>query len=101
MDEIFDSALSGGKERPFLGARPVLSTNPLQLANHFVWETYGQIDIRRRDVGSALSVMFSKGELGGGEFETVGIWSQNRPGMAACRTSPIQLTLWIIRMAND
>lgn len=79
LDQLFESGLSGGKDRPFLGARRVLSTNPLKLAKHFAWETYGQIDIRRRHIGSALATLFEKGELGGGELETVGIWSPNRP----------------------
>ncbi|GLB35097.1 putative AMP-binding enzyme [Lyophyllum shimeji] len=79
LDEIFDSGLSGGRDRPFLGARPVVSTNPLKYADHYVWQTYGDVDIRRRHVGSALSSLFAKGEVGGGELNTVGIWSANRP----------------------
>lgn len=35
-----------------------------------------------RHVGSALFRMFAQGKLGGGDLETVGIWSQNRPGEA-------------------
>lgn len=81
LDQIFEVALSGGKDRPFLGHRPVVSKNPLKYANHFVWESYGDIDLRRRYLGSALAHLFAKGELGGGEYDTVGIWSANRPGM--------------------
>lgn len=79
LDEVFESGLSGGRDMPCLGSRPIVSTNPLKFANHYVWETYGDVDIRRRNIGSALASLFSKGELGGGEFETVGIWSANRP----------------------
>lgn len=27
-----------------------------------------------------MTQLFAKGGLGGGELETVGLWSQNRPG---------------------
>lgn len=80
LDQIFEDGLKVGKDRPFLGRRPLISTNPLKFANHYVWETYGEIDLRRRAVGSALHALFKSGELGGGEYETVGIWSANRPG---------------------
>ncbi|KII88692.1 hypothetical protein PLICRDRAFT_689891 [Plicaturopsis crispa FD-325 SS-3] len=76
---IFDKGLRLSKDKPFLGHRPVLSTKPLTFAPHFVWETYSQVDQRRRNVGSALLHSFQTGELGGGELNTVGIWSQNRP----------------------
>ncbi|KAF9458659.1 hypothetical protein BDZ94DRAFT_1270171 [Collybia nuda] len=79
LDEIFESGLKAGKDREFLGHRPIISTSPLQFANKFLWQTYGQVDIRRRHVGSALVSMFQRGELGGGEYDTVGIWSANRP----------------------
>lgn len=80
LDEIFDTGLKAGKDREFLGERKVISTNPLKFSNKFDWQTYGEVDIRRRHVGSALVSLFQKGDLGGGEFETVGIWSANRPG---------------------
>ncbi|KAG6889706.1 hypothetical protein C0992_004335 [Termitomyces sp. T32_za158] len=79
LDEIFESGLSVGKDQPFLGHRPITSTNPLKFAHQYVWQTYGDVDLRRRHVGSALASLFAKGELGGGEFNTVGIWSANRP----------------------
>jgi long-chain acyl-CoA synthetase len=81
LDEIFECGVRGGKDRPFLGYRPILSTSPLKHANHFVWQSYADVDIRRRHIGSALTLMFNEGKLGGGEYETVGIWSVNRPGM--------------------
>ena len=65
-----------------LGHRPRISTSPLKFANYYVWQTYGEVDLRRRWIGSALVKLFSSGELGGGEFPTVGVWSQNRPGMS-------------------
>jgi long-chain acyl-CoA synthetase len=80
LNEIFDAGLASGKDRPCLGYRPIESTKPLKYADHFVWETYGQVDLRRRHIGSAVSSMFQKGELGGRELDTVGIWSPNRPG---------------------
>ncbi|KAF8894464.1 hypothetical protein BD779DRAFT_1745129 [Infundibulicybe gibba] len=58
VDEIFETALRVGKSNPFLGHRPVLSTSPLKFAPHYVWESYGAIDLRRRYVGSAIHAMF-------------------------------------------
>jgi hypothetical protein len=80
LPDIFISGLSKGKDRPFLGHRPVVSKQPLKFANHFEWQTYGQVDVRRRKIGSAMVHLFKTGELGGGDLETVGIWSINRPG---------------------
>ncbi|KAK7440178.1 medium-chain fatty acid-CoA ligase faa2 [Stygiomarasmius scandens] len=79
LDQIFDLGIKAGRDSDFLGHRPLISTNPLKFAPRYVWQTWGQVDERRRLVGSALSHLFSRGELGGGEYETVGIWSQNRP----------------------
>ncbi|TFK76601.1 acetyl-CoA synthetase-like protein [Pluteus cervinus] len=79
MPEIFDAGLQVSRDRPFLGHRPILSKGPLKFANHFTWETYGQVDVRRRHIGSALHSFFKSGELGGGEFNTIGIWAPNRP----------------------
>jgi len=81
LDEIFDCGIRGGSDRPFLGYRPISSANPVKYANNFVWQSYGDVDIRRRHIGSALTLMFREGKLGGGEHETVGIWSINRPGI--------------------
>ena len=79
--DAFDLGLSLSRDRPFLGQRPIISTNPLTFANHFVWQTYGEIDERRRNVGSALHYLFEAGFLGkDGEYDTVGLWMQNRPG---------------------
>ena len=70
-----------GKDAPFLGEREIISRNPLKYAPVYTWITYGQADTRRRHIGSALHSLFQKVELGAGEYPTVGIWSQNRPGM--------------------
>lgn len=80
LPDIFLSGLQKARDKPFLGHRPVLSKQPLKLANHFEWQTYAQVDVRRRNIGSALVHLFRTGVLGGAELETVGIWSINRPG---------------------
>ncbi|CAA7267913.1 unnamed protein product [Cyclocybe aegerita] len=79
LDEIWDVGLKVGKNTPFLGERRVVSTNPLKFAPTYTWLTYGEVDTRRKYVGSALHSFFQSGELGGGEFPTVGIWAANRP----------------------
>ncbi|KAF8184890.1 hypothetical protein K438DRAFT_1837051 [Mycena galopus ATCC 62051] len=79
LPDIFLSGLSKGKDRPFLGHRPVVSKQPLKFANHYQWETYGQVDVRRRHIGSALVHLWKTGVIGGGDLETVGLWSINRP----------------------
>lgn len=79
LTDVFDNGLALSRDKRFLGQRSVLSTKPLKYGP-YVWETYAQVDVRRRHVGSALYQMFAKHELGGGEIETVGIWAANRPG---------------------
>ncbi|KAH8829531.1 hypothetical protein DL96DRAFT_1060775 [Flagelloscypha sp. PMI_526] len=79
VDQIFNTGLSGGKDRPMLGHRPLISSNPLKYADHYVWETYGEVDTKRRALGSALDAMFAAKTLGGGEYKTLGLWSMNRP----------------------
>ncbi|KAF9532324.1 hypothetical protein CPB83DRAFT_847650 [Crepidotus variabilis] len=79
VDQIFNDGLKAGKDVPFLGERKLISTNPLKYATAYTWITYGEADLRRRYIGSALHTLFQKGELGGGELPTVGIWSMNRP----------------------
>jgi long-chain acyl-CoA synthetase len=81
LDEIFAEGLKVGADTPFLGARHIISRDPLKYAPVYSWITYGQADMRRRYIGSALHSLFQKGELGAGEYPTVGIWSQNRPGL--------------------
>lgn len=80
LDQIWFEGLELGPERDFLGWRPVISKNPLKFAPTYSWLTYGQVDQRRQYIGSALHTLFQQRKLGGGEYETVGIWSPNRPG---------------------
>jgi long-chain acyl-CoA synthetase len=53
----------------------------LTFAKHYVWQTYRQVDERRHILGSGIHKLFQGGTVGGGELDTVGIWSQNSPGM--------------------
>ncbi|SRR6266550_4139814 len=80
VDEIFLTGLEVGRDRAFLGHRQVVSKNPLLFATEYTWQTYGEVDGRRRRIGSALHTLFTRGEVGGGDYDTVGIWSQNSPG---------------------
>lgn len=79
LTELWDIGHAVGGDKRFLGHRPVVSAKPL-VFGPYVWQSYNQIAERRRSVGSAIYGLFQRGELGGGELETVGIWSQNRPG---------------------
>jgi len=80
LTEVFDSGYALSKDNTFLGHRPVISRNPLIYARHYVWQTYAQVDERRRHIGSAVHHLFENGTVGGGESPTVGLWSPNRPG---------------------
>ena len=71
---------SGGG--PFLGHRPILSKKPLTFANYHVWQSWPEVDARRRAVGSAIHKLFQTKELGGHQLDTVGIWSKNCPSMS-------------------
>ncbi|KAI9458025.1 acetyl-CoA synthetase-like protein [Russula earlei] len=79
LPEVFDAGYSIAKDKSFLGHRPVLSKNPLTHARHYVWQTYAEVDERRRHIGSAVHKLFENGTVGGGEYPTVGLWSLNRP----------------------
>lgn len=82
LPQIFDSGLRlAGSEAQLLGHRPIESQEPLKFANHFVWQTWGETDTRRRNVGSALEGLFKSGAAVGTDgLDTVGIWSANIPG---------------------
>lgn len=80
LPECFAAGLAKSADKPFLGHRPVVSTNPLKYANHFSWLTYRQVDERRCSLGSGIHKLFLDGTAGGGELPTVGIWCQNCPG---------------------
>ncbi|TFY63955.1 hypothetical protein EVJ58_g2936 [Rhodofomes roseus] len=77
--EIFEEGLHRSKGGPLFGRRPLVSTSPLKFADHYEWDSWHRIDERRRAIGSALCNLFRKGVLGGGQLETVGIWSKNSP----------------------
>lgn len=77
--QLYNEGLSHGKDRPFLGQRPQISQDPPKFADHYVWESWGSVDARRRAIGSGLQKLFRTGVLGGGQMETVGIWSRNIP----------------------
>ncbi|KAI0934417.1 hypothetical protein AcV5_006264 [Taiwanofungus camphoratus] len=77
--EVFEEGLKCSNNGPFLGHRPLVSTQPLKFADHYVWQSWPAVDTRRRAVGSALQKLFQTGVLGGGQLDTVGIWSRNTP----------------------
>ncbi|KAI0670490.1 acetyl-CoA synthetase-like protein [Trametes maxima] len=77
--QIFDEGFRRSNGGYFLGHRPVLSKEPLKYANYHVWQTWPEVDARRRAIGSALHKLFQTGALGGGDLPTVGIWSKNCP----------------------
>ncbi|KAG8217331.1 hypothetical protein J3R82DRAFT_5426 [Butyriboletus roseoflavus] len=78
LPEIFDNGCSYNPDARLLGHRPVISTQPLKFGP-YAWQTYKQVDVRRRKVGSALHQLFKSGILKTEDLETVGIWAQNRP----------------------
>jgi long-chain acyl-CoA synthetase len=87
LPEAFESGLRQARHKPFLGHREVLSTDPITYGD-YTWQTYSQVDKRRRAIGSALNDMFISGRLTPGEeLRTVGIWSVNRPGKCIAKRS--------------
>ncbi|TFY65500.1 hypothetical protein EVG20_g5564 [Dentipellis fragilis] len=79
LPEVFENGLNTSRDLSLLGHRPVVSTNPLKFADHYVWQTWAEVDVRRRLIGSAVHQLFQSGKIGGGELPSVGLWSQNRP----------------------
>ncbi|KZT11408.1 acetyl-CoA synthetase-like protein [Laetiporus sulphureus 93-53] len=79
LTEIFDEGLRRAGDGPFLGHRPLVSKKPLKYADHYEWLSWPQVDVRRRALGSAVYKLFQSGALGGGQIDTVGIWSKNMP----------------------
>ena len=49
--DVFDEGLRRSGGGPFLGHRPILSRKPLTYANYHVWQSWPQIDARRRALG--------------------------------------------------
>ena len=92
LPECFAAGFAKSADRPFLGHRPVISTSPLTFAKHYVWQTYRQVDEKRRILGSGIHKLFQDGVVGGGELPTVGIWSQNRPGSFSPQNLQLCLT---------
>jgi len=78
LPEIFEAGHNLNPDGRLLGHRPVVSTQPLKFGP-YIWQTYRQVDVRRRKIGSALHQLFKDGVLQRDDMETVGIWSQNRP----------------------
>jgi len=79
LTEIFDEGFKRSDNGPIFGHRPLVSQKPLKYAGYYQWQTWPQVDVRRRAIGSALQKLFRTGALGGGQLETVGIWSRNIP----------------------
>ena len=78
--DVYEEGFRRSHNGPFLGHRPVLSKSPLVYANYHVWQSWPEVDARRRAVGSAVHKLFKTGELvAGSDLETVGIWSKNCP----------------------
>ena len=80
--QIFDRGLKvAGPDAPYLGHRPVVSTDPLKFADHFVWSTWGEVAKRTVDLGSGIANLFCSGDaVKANGLETVGLWSANTPG---------------------
>jgi long-chain acyl-CoA synthetase len=83
LPDVFEEGLKTSRNKPFLGHREIVSKDPLRFADRYTWQTYEQIDVRRRNVGSAVHTLFKNGALSGENgLDTIGIWAPNRPGKA-------------------
>ncbi|KIM57625.1 hypothetical protein SCLCIDRAFT_1219315 [Scleroderma citrinum Foug A] len=78
LPEVFNNGFALDPDARLFGHRPLLSKAPLKFGP-YVWQTYREVDVRRRRIGSALHRMFNTGKLKAADLESVGIWSQNRP----------------------
>ncbi|KAI0306786.1 long-chain-fatty-acid-CoA ligase [Multifurca ochricompacta] len=65
LPEVFNEGYALSKDHTFLGYRPVASKSPLKYADHYVWQTYAEVDERRRNLGSAIHALFENGTVGG------------------------------------
>lgn len=46
-----------------------------------MWQNYGEVDTRRKNLGSAIQGLFNSGDaLATDGLETVALWSMNIPG---------------------
>lgn len=80
--EVFEQGLlTAGGDADCVGYRPKVSDEPLIFADHFAWRSYGEVDTRRKNLGSAIQGLFNSGDaLAAGGLETVALWSMNIPG---------------------
>ncbi|GJJ09132.1 hypothetical protein Clacol_003354 [Clathrus columnatus] len=79
--ELFESGLQVSANKPCLGYRPITSQAPLTHALYYKWQTYAEVDVRRRSLGSALEFI-SQETMGIGEAVLdIGIWGCNSPGL--------------------
>jgi hypothetical protein len=101
LPEVFDAGYALSKDSTFLGHRPVASKSPLKYSDHYVWQTYAEVDERRRNLGSAIHALFENGTVGGGEYPTVGLWSPNRPGEFLTRSVIQSVAQCIFRVDSD
>lgn len=88
LHELFLSGMARGADRPCLGWRTQISSNPVKYANKYEWLSYAQVNERRLNLGSAIEALFRSGRAGGGELPTVGIWCKNRPGAFSLFLTP-------------
>lgn len=79
--EVFEQGLlTAGRDADCVGYRPKVSDEPLIFADHFVWRSYGEVDTRRKNLGSAIQGLFNSGDaLAADGLETVALWSMNIP----------------------
>ncbi|KAG8855059.1 hypothetical protein FRB96_007254 [Tulasnella sp. 330] len=78
--DVFESGLAQAADRPCLGHREVISVEPLKYAPEYTWQTYTEVDRRRRALGSGINNLFNNGRLPTAQdFQGVGIWATNRP----------------------
>ncbi|GJJ11648.1 hypothetical protein Clacol_005884 [Clathrus columnatus] len=79
--ELFESGLQVSANKPCLGCRPITSQAPLIHALYYKWQTYAEVDVRRRSLGSALEFI-SQETMGIGEAVlNIGIWGCSSPGL--------------------
>ena len=80
--EVFEQGLQTvGKDAQCVGYRPKVSDDPLKFADHYLWQTYGEVDTRRKNLGSAIQGLFNSGDaLAADGLETIALWSMNIPG---------------------
>ena len=82
LPELFEYGLKGARDKNCLGHRPVASSEPLTFAPEYTWQSYAEVDTRRKAVGSAIEALYRSGRFPiNSDFEGVGVWAVNRPGV--------------------